>query len=109
MDVPETKPTITPDKITTGSPDSDFISQPEDMTGDSKEETLLLEKKVNVKKLQNKKKISYTFRGGKLICLKKLFTKCKLAQKEISKEQRIFTLQNQLIAIRERKKGKNIM
>lgn len=55
-DVPETKPTITPDKITTGSPDSDFISQSEDMTGDSKEETLLLEKKVNVKKLQNKKK-----------------------------------------------------
>ena len=73
MDVPETKPTITPDKITTGSPDSDFISQPEDMTGDSKEETLLLEKKVNVKKLQNKKKNKLYISWGKANLSQKAF------------------------------------
>ena len=53
---PEIKSTIAPDKITTGSPDSDLVSQPEDVTGDSRDEALFLEKKVNVKKLQNKKK-----------------------------------------------------
>ena len=81
MDVPETKPTITPDKITTGSPDSDFISQPEDMTGDSKEETLLLEKKVNVKKLQNKKKNKLYISWGKANLSQKAFYQVQISTK----------------------------
>ena len=80
-DVPETKPTITPDKITTGSPDSDFISQPEDMTGDSKEETLLLEKKVNVKKLQNKKKNKLYISWGKANLSQKAFYQVQISTK----------------------------
>ena len=81
MDVPETKPTITPDKITTGSPDSDFISQPEDMTGDSKEETFLLEKKVNVKKLQNKKKNKLYISWGKANLSQKAFYQVQISTK----------------------------
>ncbi len=80
-DVPETKPTITPEKITTGSPDSDFISQPEDMTGDSKEETLLLEKKVNVKKLQNKKKNKLYISWGKANLSQKAFYQVQISTK----------------------------
>lgn len=80
-DVPETKPTITPDKITTGSPDSDFISQSEDMTGDSKEETLLLEKKVNVKKLQNKKKNKLYISWGKANLSQKAFYQVQISTK----------------------------
>ena len=80
-DVPETKPTITPDKITTGSPDSDFISQPEDMTGGSKEEILLLEKKVNVKKLQNKKKNKLYISWGKANLSQKAFYQVQISTK----------------------------
>ena len=106
MDVPETKPTITPDKITTGSPDSDFISQSEDMTGDSKEETLLLEKKVNVKKLQNKKKNKLYISWGKANLSQTAFYQVQISTKRNFKGAKNINTTKSTYCYKGAKKGK---
>ena len=105
-DVPEIKPTIAPDKITTGSQDTDLVSQPEDMTGDSREEALFLEKKVNVKKLQNKKKNKLYISWGKVELPQKAFYQVQISTKRNFKGAKNIYTTKSIYCYKGVKKGK---
>ncbi len=105
-DVPEIKPTIAPDKITTGSQDTDLVSQPEDMTGDSREEALFLEKKVNVKKLQNKKKNKLYISWGKVDLPQKAFYQVQISTKRNFKGAKNIYTTKSIYCYKGVKKGK---
>lgn len=105
-DVPEIKPTIVPDKITTGSQDTDLVSQPEDMTGDSREEALFLEKKVNVKKLQNKKKNKLYISWGKVELPQKAFYQVQISTKRNFKGAKNIYTTKSIYCYKGVKKGK---
>ena len=105
-DVPEIKPTIAPDKITTGSQDTDLVSRPEDMTGDSREEALFLEKKVNVKKLQNKKKNKLYISWGKVELPQKAFYQVQISTKRNFKGAKNIYTTKSIYCYKGVKKGK---
>ena len=105
-DVPEIKPTIAPDKITTGSQDTDLVFQPEDMTGDSREEALFLEKKVNVKKLQNKKKNKLYISWGKVELPQKAFYQVQISTKRNFKGAKNIYTTKSIYCYKGVKKGK---
>ena len=105
-DVLEIKPTIAPDKITTGSQDTDLVSQPEDMTGDSREEALFLEKKVNVKKLQNKKKNKLYISWGKVELPQKAFYQVQISTKRNFKGAKNIYTTKSIYCYKGVKKGK---
>ena len=105
-DVPEIKPTIAPDKITTGSQDTDLVFQPEDMTGDSREEALFLEKKVNVKKLRNKKKNKLYISWGKVELPQKAFYQVQISTKRNFKGAKNIYTTKSIYCYKGVKKGK---